>query len=534
MKKKWLLGAFVTLLICGCAVEDDSEKKGNSENKEKETELLGTFTYNNNGEISFTDNEFTSDNENVSFEKKVAIKFNGVNDPEVTGLDNDITLEKDKLRGDGKTYLIIRSSVNAEYTVSGNCENGALLIFSEKKFKLVLDNLNLRSNNWPAINIQSGKRCFVELKGENSLIGPGILNLGDNLKNPDYVQGVSDSKDEYLDAKATLFSEGELIFKGEGTLNVTGNYKHAICSDDYVRVLSGKVNVTGAPTDGIHVNDAMYVNGGEISIVASGDGIECDKGFVYVNDGKLTVKSGKVGIKTSEDKYLPSDALHPFILIEKGDIAVTTSGTTGDGITAGSYLAITGGKVVVETAGVSAKGLKSGINDDSTMKCDIVIAKEADVKVTANGNASGAVAVKSAANIYLRGGKLTVCAQGFGSVGVLASENIVISGGENTLYAAGNVLNANEVSFENGADLLAIGSELKVKNVTAKQKYVTGGYPDISIAVGDSYEITAYKKGEFKTALSNLKMLFTYKDLAEKPVIEIDGIDSSANFELKP
>ena len=70
MKKKWLLGAFVTLLICSCAVEDDSEKKGNSENKEKETELLGTFAYNNNGEISFTDNEFTSDNENVSFEKK--------------------------------------------------------------------------------------------------------------------------------------------------------------------------------------------------------------------------------------------------------------------------------------------------------------------------------------------------------------------------------------------------------------------------------------------------------------------------------
>ena len=529
MKKNWLFLSVFALLMCGCAVEDDSEKKGNSENKEKETELLGTFTYNNNGEISFTDNEFTSDNENVSFEKKVAIKFNGVNDPEVTGIGSDITLDQDKLRGDGKTYLIIRSSVNAEYTVSGNCENGALLIFSEKKFKLVLDNLNLRSNNWPAINIQSGKRCFVELKGENELRGRKIPTL----KNPDYVEGVSDSKDEYLDAKATLFSEGELIFKGDGTLNVTGNYKHAICSDDYVRVLSGKVNVTGAPTDGIHVNDTMYVNGGEISIVASGDGIECEKGFVYVNGGKLTVKSGKAGIKTSEDKYLPSDALHPFILIEKGDIAVTTSGTTGDGITAGSYLAITGGKVVVETTGVSAKGLKSGINDDSTMKCDIVIAKNADVKVTANGNASGAVAVKSAANIYLRGGELTVCAQGFGSVGVLASENIVISGGENTLYAAGNVLNANEVSFENGADLLAIGSGMNFgKIITGTQKYIDGGF-DNGYAKDVEYEI-GNKKGTFLTDLKPLEVLFTQKDLAEKPEIKIDGIDSSANFELKP
>lgn len=529
MKKKWLLGAFVTLLICSCAVEDDSEKKGNSENKEKETELLGTFTYNNNGEISFTDNEFTSDNENVSFEKKVAIKFNGVNDPEVTGIGSDITLEKDKLRGDGKTYLIIRSSVNAEYTVSGNCEDGALLIFSEKKFKLVLDNLNLRSNNWPAINIQSGKRCFVELKGENELRGRKIPTL----KNPDYVEGVSDSKDEYLDAKATLFSEGELIFKGDGLLNVKVDENHAICSDDYVRILGGKINILNASTDGIHVNDAMYVNGGEISIVASGDGIECEKGFVYVNGGKLTVKSGKAGIKTSEDKYLPSDALHPFILIEKGDVVVTTSGSSGDGITAGSHLAITGGKVVVETAGVSAKGLKSGINDDSTMKCDIVIAKEADVKVTVKGNASGAVAVRPTANIYLRGGKLSVFAESTGSVGLLTYENVVISGGENTLYAAGNVLNANEVSFENGADLLAIGSGMNFgKITTGTQKYIDGGF-DNGYAKDVEYEI-GNKKGTFLTDLKPLEVLFTQKDLAEKPVIKIDGIDSSANFELKP
>ena len=529
MKKKWLLGAFVTLLICGCAVEDDSEKKGNSENKEKETELLGTFTYNNNGEISFTDNELTSDNENVSFEKKVAIKFNGVNDPEVTGFGSDITLEKDKLRGDGKTYLIIRSSVNAEYTVSGNCEDGALLIFSEKKFKLVLDNLNLRSNNWPAINIQSGKRCFVELKGENELRGRKIPTL----KNPDYVEGVSDSKDEYLDAKATLFSEGELIFKGDGLLNVKVDENHAICSDDYVRILGGKINILNASTDGIHVNDAMYVNGGEISIVASGDGIECEKGFVYVNGGKLTVKSGKAGIKTSEDKYLPSDALHPFILIEKGDVAVTTSGSSGDGITAGSHLAITGGKVVVETAGVSAKGLKSGINDDSTMKCDIVIAKEADVKVTVKGNASGAVAVRPTANIYLRGGQLSVFAESTGSVGLLTYENVVISGGKNTLYAAGNVLNANEVSFENGADLLAIGSGMNFGKITGgTQKYIDGGF-DNGYAKDVEYEI-GNKKGTFLTDLKPLKVLFTQKDLAEKPEIKIDGIDSSANFELKP
>jgi hypothetical protein len=93
-------------------------------------------------------------------------------------------------------------------------------------------------------------------------------------------------------------------------------------------------------------------------------------------------------------------------------------------------------------------------------------------------------------------------------------------------------LDSKEMLLEEGADLLAIGSEVNVEKVTAKQKYVTGGYPEASIAVGDSYEI-AGKEGEFKTTLSSLKMLFTYKDLTELPKVKIKGTESSDKFQLK-
>jgi hypothetical protein len=532
MKKNWLFLSVFALLMCGCAIEENKENTKNEDTEE--SKVLGTFVYNNNGDVSFTDNEFASDSADVSFDKKVTIKFDGAKEPTVSGFDGDVTLKKDETRGGGKTYLIINSSVSAEYEVSGTCEDGALLIFSEKKFKLTLNGLTLKSTNWPAINIQSGKRCFVEMKGENSLAGAGTMNPGKNLLNPEYVEGVSAQKDKYLDCKATLFSEGELIFKGTGLLNVTGNAKHAICSDDYVRVLSGKVNVTGAPSDGIHANDAVFIHGGEVSLTSSANGIECEDGFVYINGGKLTVKSGKTGIKTPYDEYTEASALaeRPFIFIEKGDVNITTSTLEGDGIDSANHLVITGGKVVIN-AEKAVKGLVTGSNDESTVKGDIVIAKDASVEVNVKGASSGAVAVKAVGGIYLHGESLTAVASGNGGRGLCASDKIVITGGKNEVTAAGVVLDAKEMLLEEGADLLAIGSDLKVENVTAKQKYVTGGYPDISIAVGDSYEITADKKGEFKTALSNLKMLFTYKDLTELPKVKIKGTESSDKFQWK-
>lgn len=536
MKKIFLLflSAFL-LFICGCVAADDnnSENGSNSETRgDEEKTLTGNFTYNNNGEISFTDNEYAADMEDESFANKVTITFNGEAEPTVTGTNDNIVITKDKDRGNGKTYLIVKSTVKAEYEVSGTCNDGALLIFSEKKFKLILNNLTLQSNNWSAVNIQSKKRCFVVIDGENNLIGAGTMNPGENLKNPEYIEGVSDTKDENLDYKGAFFSEGQLIFKGNGILNVTGREKHALCSDEYVRVLSGKINVLGAPSDGIHTNDAVIVNGGEIAVNSSGDGIECEKGFIYVNAGKISVQSGKIGIKASKDSFTESSSLseRSFIFIEGGEVSVATSGNKGHGIAAESHLAITGGKVAVRTSGNSAKGLKSGANADSTAKGDIVIAKNAEVSVKVTGASSGAVVVKSDAGIYLRGGKLSASALGNEGKGLAADDKIVISGGENSVYAVGNVLEAAGAVFEKGADLLAAGSGATAE-ITAAQKYLTGGLSS-SVKSGDTWEI-ADKSGTFLTDLNALNVLFTRKGLTEKPTVKIAGTDCSANFELK-
>ena len=513
--RKWMFWGIVALLLCGCAIEENNKSEDVEESK-----ALGAFVYNNNGDVSFTDNEFVSDSADVSFDKKVTIKFNGAQDPEVTGFGGEVVLEKDKTKGAGKTYLIIRSSVSAEYEVSGTCEDGALLIFSEKKFKLTLNNLNLKSYKWPAINIQSGKRCFVVMTGENSLTGAGAMELGEEF--------------EALDAKATLFSEGELIFSGSGELKVTGNAKHAICSDDYVRVLNGKLTVLGAPSDGIHANDSVFINGGTINITSNANGIQCEKGFVYINGGTTNITSGKTGIIADYKDFSEKSSLleQPFVLIEKGTVEIKTSEPKGHGIESGSHLLITGGEVTIATKGNSAKGLKSGTNKDSTVKGDIVIAKTAKVNITVSGSSNAAIAVKSEAGIYLRGGFLEAVADGSGGMGLSANENVVISGGDNKVYAAGYFLNTTEATINTGANLLAVGSMCGVTSFKdCTQKYMIGKI-DSEIAAGKQYEVDGVTD-EFVTNLNPLAMLFTKNGLSAKVSIKIDGADRSDNFELK-
>ncbi len=145
------------------------------------------------------------------------------------------------------------SDQEVNYILAGTTTNGSFKIYSDYKFRLTLKGVTLTNDDGPAINIQSSKRASVYLEANT------VTTLTDGAT---YTSSTEDQK-------AAFFSEGQMEFAGQGSLVVTGNYGHAICSDDYISISEGSVTINKAGNDGIHVNDYFIMNGGTLNVVSA-------------------------------------------------------------------------------------------------------------------------------------------------------------------------------------------------------------------------------------------------------------------------
>jgi hypothetical protein len=267
------------------------------------------------------------------------------------------------------------SSTLIEYALYGGYSQ-TVTIYSKKDFKLSLNSVTISSNDGPAINIQSNDRAFVELAaGSTNTLSDGTT-WSDRLL-PD---------GDEMDLKGTVFSEGGLIIRGSGSLDVTANTKHAIASDDHVRLREGTVVLNAYEKDGVRVNDAFVMDGGNLTISSSvGRGIkvegkeddETPLGFIAINDGNLDITTYNKAITASwesdedGDTATQEDDPDPRVTINGGIIRVTTTGpaenkwdtTDGDpvpeGIESKSDLLINAGELHIETTDDSLNGSNS-------------------------------------------------------------------------------------------------------------------------------------------------------------------------------
>ncbi len=436
--------------------------------------------------------EYTQDDEGddialTTFARTISITFSTTGAATVSGDENGIvTVSGNEVTADNSAYDEV-----VRYELSGTATDGFFKLYSANKQAIVLNGLSLTNKNGAAINNQSKKRTFVVLQGSNTLADGASY---------------TDTPDEE-DEKAACFSEGQLVFSGDGSLTVNASGKAGITSDDYVRFLgTQKVSVNSTAGHGVRGNDAVVISSGTLDITVSAagkKGISTD-GDVII-DGATTTITVSGGVDSSDSSDLSGSAgikADGIFTINDGVLTITNSGQGGKGISSDQQGYFNGGTVQVSVTGANygssgnggfagpggngGPGGFGGFGGSSSSSSDNSIAAKAikfDGNLVFAGSSVSAVAknheaIESKGTIDITAGR--VYAQSSDDA-INAASHLTISGGMVCAYSTGNDgLDANGDMYIKGGVIYAIGAggaevALDANTEGGHKLYVSGG-----------------------------------------------------------
>ncbi len=168
------------------------------------------------------------------------------------------------------------------YGLTGSTTDGSFTMVGTYKATMELFGVTITNPTGPAIDIQNGKRIEISAKKET------VSTL---------IDGTSTATDAW---KGALQCKGHIQFKGKGTLNVYGNYKHAIRAGEYIEMKNCTINVYSAMKDAINCNQYFLMESGEMNLSGFGDdgiqvSIETDDTSAE-NTGNFTMTGGTINI----------------------------------------------------------------------------------------------------------------------------------------------------------------------------------------------------------------------------------------------
>ncbi len=432
MRKKVITGVVLTLSALSLAWAAETMWIHRTDNTTLGLSIANADSVSLNGsDVIFTAaNGVTKSMPNTEIEKVtlgeassiVEIKYNG-SDAEII---NPFAFEGVEVTKNGADVIVTSTSTSEiTYELTGTTTVGSLKVYSDKKIILNLNNASITNDDGAAINIQTGKKCTVNLIGTSTLIDAASYTT---------VSGE--------DQKGCFFSEGQLVFTGSGTLNVTGNYKHGICSDDYIDIQSGAVNIIKAANDGIRTNDYFLMTGGALTTAATGDGIDGDAGYIQIDGGTMNVT-----VSTADTKGIKCDSI---ITVNGGNITLTVPAAQGKGFKTKQSMTVNGGTITANMTGDVAI-ISNDPSYCSAIKADVdFVQTNGTINITHSG--AGGKGISADGNVNLQGGTLSVTVTGgngtytntsgvidnYAPTCISADNNVNVSGGNVTLNVKAN------------------------------------------------------------------------------------------------
>lgn len=257
----------MSLLTAGAIIVSLSGCTNNTaDSKEKTKTTVATASEINVSEM-FTDND-----KEVGYDEENSTKIE-LNKNTATSNSDDVSI-------DGTTVTIKNEGT---YIVSGELENGKIVVDSEKtdKLQIVLNGANISCEGSAPIYVKQADKVFLTLANEttNTLTSTGEYETSED------------------NVDATIFSKDDLTLNGTGTLTVKSESGHGIVSKDDLVVTSGTYSINAA-SHGLSANDSIRIADGKFSITSGKDGLHSEntddtkQGYIYVADGEFKITAG--------------------------------------------------------------------------------------------------------------------------------------------------------------------------------------------------------------------------------------------------
>ena len=337
----------------------------------------------------------TSQVDSITIVKHITVTFDGNTASVDLGIASpaDITYT---INGANVVMNNTNETEEMEFELKGTSNSGSFTYNGTYKCKIHLNGLNLTSTSGAALDIQDGKRIDLILTDgtENTLV--------------DAASGVQ---------KAALYCKGHMEVSGSGNLNVTGNTRHAIATNEYMLIKknTGIITVSKAVSDAMHIEQYFQMNGGTVNLSGmGGDGIQ------------------------AELKNNPDEELNGQILIKGGSINIDVTADDTKGIKSDDLITISGGTFVINAKGAGSKGISAGtdmvINEDDAATTMTISATGGVYEDPETDDTSKCMGIKVTKDLTISAGTITVTNTGRKSKGIKV---------DGIYYAKGGTVTAN-------------------------------------------------------------------------------------------
>ncbi|MGN0526278.1 MAG: carbohydrate-binding domain-containing protein [Acutalibacteraceae bacterium] len=243
---------------------------------------------------------------------------------------------------------------SGRYVITGELSDGSIIIDAENNDKiwLLLNGVSINCNNDAAIKVEQADKVFLTLADSTQ----NTVSSGSQYDEVVISSGVD----------GAIYSRDDLTINGNGSLNVTAEYRHGIvCNDDLI-ITGGNITVN-AVQDGIHANDSVRITKANINISAGDDGItvsnDDNTAYLYIESGNIdisscyegleaidiTIAGGTINISATDDGINANgNSGNSVIRITGGDITITNSnGRDADGLDSNKDIYISGGNILI-------------------------------------------------------------------------------------------------------------------------------------------------------------------------------------------